>query len=149
MSIFSRIADALIARAKRTPYSHIINGVGLTQNPNEADYMCRWHLIKPGRFPFAARVHHIKMADQDRHLHTHPWNAVSLILKGGYWEERPSENGGITIWRGPGSLVRLSHKDVHRIVKVADGGAWTLFMTGKYRHTWGFLIPYREYLGDN
>jgi hypothetical protein len=33
-----------------------------------------------------------------------------------------------------------------------DGGATTLFITGKYRGTWGFLVdgvkvPWREYLG--
>lgn len=146
MSLLSVIADRIIARAKRTPYTHIGDGF-LTDNVDEADYMGRWHLVQPGNYPFAARVHHIKREDKDRHFHSHPWNAVSLILKGGYWEERPSENGSTVTWRGPGSVVRLSHKDIHRIVKVADGGAWTLFITGKYRHTWGFTVPYKEYLG--
>jgi hypothetical protein len=33
-----------------------------------------------------------------------------------------------------------------------EGGAWTIFITGKYRGTWGFLVDgakvqWRKYLG--
>jgi len=166
MRIFEYIADRLIARAKRTPYSHIINGVGLTQNPDEADYMERYWLFNPyessaGGKPIkwlpSVRIHRIKKSDDDRALHDHPWRFVTVILKGGYYEVRPvygdryteQETGcplrlqGVirheTKWHGPGSILIRSHKDFHRLVVPEGGEAWTMFTTGKYLHKWGFL----------
>jgi len=147
------VADWLIARAQRTPYSPIMSPDGQTL------YMGRWWLFNP--YPGAGderkrwawlpsvRVHHICVEDQDRHLHDHPWNARTIILRGGYDEER--KRGALReYWSGDTASLRFS--EFHRIYWVAPGGAWTLFITWKYRGTWGFLVngvkvPWREYLG--
>lgn len=46
-------------------------------------------------------LHHIARADQDEHLHNHPWNFTSLILKGGYVEIRRCksfESNPVAVW---------------------------------------------------
>lgn len=142
----------LLARAKKTPYTHIY-GV----EDNEL-YMERYWLFNPypvsgGKrhfdwLPLAIRIHKIVKEDNDRHLHDHPWNARTFILNGWYNEERL--NGFNRRKRGDTS--RLNFGEYHRITEVCEDGVYTLFVTGKYRGTWGFLVDgakvkYREYLG--
>jgi hypothetical protein len=147
------VADWLIRRALRTPYSPIIKGGRL--------YMDRYWLFnaypdtgesgadrKRWRFPISVRVHHIMLPDQDRDLHDHPWNARTILLRGGYVEERE----GQSITRLTGDTAPLRFGEYHRITQLTPGGAWTLFITGRYRGTWGFKVngakvPWREYLG--
>lgn len=147
--MLTRLAKYLIERARRTPYFPILSPDG------KEVYMDRHWLFNPyrqtetgatvARFPRlpSARVHHIMVADGDRHLHDHPWNAVSVILSGWYMEER---EGGKVHMREAGDIVHLKHGQFHRIIGVSPGGVHTLFITGKYRGTWGFKIPWREYL---
>lgn len=95
-------------------------------------------------------------------MHDHPWNARTFILRGGYVEVRPTEHGeyytmpGYQLhkkhYRWAGETCRLRFGEYHRIVEVSEGGVWTLFVTGKYRGTWGFLVDgskvqWRKYLG--
>jgi hypothetical protein len=47
------------------------------------DYMHRWIFKHPWG---TVRLHHILRSDDDRHLHDHPFNFVSLLLTGGYTE---------------------------------------------------------------
>lgn len=142
----------LLNRAKKTPYSDIY-GV----EDNEL-YMERYWLFNPypasgGRrrrnwFPLSVRIHRILKPDNDRNLHDHPWNARTFILKGWYTEER--RHGVFT--RSQGDTARLNFGEYHKITKVCEGGVYTLFITGKYRGTWGFLVEgskihYKKYLG--
>lgn len=174
MRLFNRIAEALIARAMKTPYYHIKdymerywlvpyvregshsavgkNGVGpvkFTKRP------IAWVLQKSG---IAARIHKILRSDDDRAYHDHPWPYLSVVLFGGYWELTPKfdENGDVVgqhrKWYGPGSVIfRKAH--TWHILELHDGRpAWTLFITGKYTQGWGFLVngekvPYKKYLG--
>lgn len=138
------IAQWLIKRAKRTPYSHITSADG-------ADlYMGRWWLFNAYRWDWlpSIRVHHICRADQDPHLHDHPWDARTIILAGHYVEQRED---GCWAARFQGDTAAIKHGEFHRIALVPTGGVWTLFFTWRYRGTWGFLVdgakvPYREYL---
>ncbi|RZJ24771.1 MAG: hypothetical protein EOO54_08365 [Haliea sp.] len=152
-----RVARWLIARAQRTPYTHITSADG------QSVYMGRWWLFNAYRerpdggvrsAPWewlglpSIRVHHIRRADQDRHLHDHPWNARTIVLAGSYVEVRP---GGAVHVRDTGYTGRLLFGQFHRIDSVSEGGVWTLFFTWRYRGTWGFdvdgrKVPYREYL---
>lgn len=145
-----RIAGFIIERAMRTPYRDILSPDG------EKVYMRRWWLfnrydLEAGprwRWLPSIRVHHIMEPDHDRHLHDHPWNARTFILDGWYLEEMPS---GRVFMRHEGHTGRLLFDQYHRIEAVSPGGVWTLFMTWKYRGTWGFLvdgkkIAYHKYL---
>lgn len=165
------ISAWLIERAKCTPYVHIMSSDGATM------YMGRWWLFNQydpdthhSRYwwcPWSIRIHHIMLADIDRDLHDHPWNARTIILRGSYTEERLLGHGDpalrglnvpasahITeyIDRTPGSTATLRFGEFHRIDSVSRGGVYTLFISGRYRGTWGFLVnnkkvPYREYRG--
>lgn len=147
------IAAWLIARAQRTPYTHITN------TEDGSLYMGRWWLFNPydserhetrwSWCPISVRVHHIVRPDRDRHLHDHPWNFRTVVLRGHYVEER--ENRCYFV-RGAGTTASLQFGSFHRIAQVSPGGVWTLFITGRYRGTWGFKVqaqkvPYRDYLG--
>lgn len=55
------------------------------------------------------------------------------------------------IMREDDDTAALRFGEYHRITEVSEGGVWTLFVTGRYRGTWGFLVngkkvPWREYL---
>lgn len=143
------VADWLIKRAQRTPYLHL------------EGYMNRWWLFNPTpplnggrgrRFEWlpSIRIHHILRADQDRHEHNHPWDARTIILKGCYVEQRGSKIDVLLA----GDTRRIDADTFHRIRLVSQGGVWTLFISWKYQHTWGFkteegFVPWREYLGED
>lgn len=150
-----RVADWLIRRAKRTPYFHI------TSPDGQEIYMGRWWLFNPYDYdtrqprrrwcPISIRIHHIMRHDDDRHLHDHPWNARTIVLKGYYFEETPKQFKTL-VKRGAGDTARIGFGQFHRIHTVSQGGVYTLFISGKHRGTWGFLVdgvkvPWREYLG--
>lgn len=152
-----RIRVALVYRALRTPYTHI------TSADEEDIYMGRWWLFNP--YPSernaepekrsrlrqalpSVRIHWIRRPDQDRHRHTHPWTARTIILQGWYLEDRED---GIQM-RRTGHTGTLTFGTPHRISEVSDGGVWTLFITYRKLGSWGFVVdgkvvPWREYLG--
>ncbi|WP_280568144.1 hypothetical protein [Chromohalobacter sp. 296-RDG] len=161
------VADWLIKRSQRTPYFHLVKD-GNT-------YMRRWWLFNPydqesrkpqHRWcPISVRVHHISQQDDDRLLHDRPWNARTIILHGSYLEEKPTGVDGrhperghrvsrhtVSVLRQRGDTAPIGYGKFHRIHTVSKGGVYTLFISGKYRGTWGFLVdgvkvPWREYLG--
>lgn len=167
------VAAWLIQRAQRTPYTHIMSADG------QDCYMGRWWLFNPYPGPSSytrkgwrdwvpsVRIHHIMREDRDRHLHDHPWNARTIVLRGWYEEERPtrSNTGQVpddlvkvgsqlrdVFKRRQGYTGRLLFGEYHRISEVSDGGVFTLFITWRERGTWGFdvdgrKVPWREYLG--
>lgn len=163
------VADRLIAYAMRTPYSHL-------PSDDDPSYMARYWVFNPydretnvprwaPLIPFSIRVHHIKRADNERHMHDHPWNARTIILRGWYCEQRNTERdwqlfelvggwpgGSERIVRVRGTTARLGFEEYHRITQVSPGGAWTLFISWRWRGVWGFLVdgakvPWRQYLG--
>lgn len=158
------IAAWLIERAKRTPYWHITGEDGSV-------YMERYWLFNPypphspdqrrWQFPISIRLHLIRREDQDRHLHDHPWNARTIILRGWYIEERELGQTidylGVLVsthfeYRHQGDTASLQHGEYHRIHEVPCDGVWTMFITGRKRGSWGFKVdgakvPWREYLG--
>lgn len=158
------VADWLIARAMRTPYSHLPSN-------DDPSYMERYWLFnpygesseerKPWQFPISIRLHRIRRRDLDRHMHDHPWNARTIILRGFYDEvrlERPYQavfdftKEEVEYRRMAGDTATLRFGEYHHITSVSEGGVWTMFISGRKRGTWGFLvggvkIPWRSYLG--
>ena len=111
-------------------------------DPTGAPYMRRWILAFAG---WMVRLHHIQKADAGRCPHDHPFDFVSVVLRGGYREERvvvSASGDTATTWetrRAPGVAYRRA-EDLHRLVSV-EPGTWTLVLTGPIRRTWGFLLP--------
>ena len=148
-----KVFNYLLKRAKKTPYTHIYGA------EDKALYMERYWLFNPyphsgarsrfSWFPLSIRIHKIVKPDDDRHLHDHPWNARTFILKGWYVEKRQD---GYNRTRSEGDTSRLNFEEYHRISHVHPEGVYTLFVTGRYRGTWGFLVNgvkvnYKKYLG--
>ena len=52
----------------------------------ECPYMRRWVI---DLYFFSIRLHHWMASDDQRHYHDHPWDFISLILKGGYMDVNP------------------------------------------------------------
>jgi hypothetical protein len=147
-TVIGKLIDRLIARARRTPYQHI------------GDYMERWWLIPYSRFGIACRLHHILKSDDDRAFHDHPWPYLTVVLRGGYTEVKPRyDRSGFYLgesrrWYGPGSVIFRRAKSWHRLEIPPGASAWTMFISGPKRQSWGFLphtttkIYWREYLND-
>ena len=102
-------------------------------------------------------LHRFHRSDDDNALHNHPWGwARSLVLSGGYSEERRQEDGATVTRRTvrPGSWVRIDAEDFHR-VDLLEEDCWSLFIAGP-KTGWGFweresgvngpTIPWREFI---
>lgn len=106
-------------------------------------YLLRWHVVPRNRF-LNVYLHKFCRSDDDRAHHSHPWSAVSLILRGGYFEHR---DGRFVRWRPASSLNFLTPKTFHRVELDTDRDGrekpcWTLFVTGPRRgRTWFFKCP--------
>lgn len=157
------VVNSLIARAKKTPYSHI--------SKDGAVYMERYWLFNPYpqsrpdgkqgfmRFLPSIRLHRIMREDRDDHMHDHPWDARTIILQGSYVERRVVQQhdlGCITkcFIRAAGDTTPINFGEYHKIISVSEGGVWTMFITWKYRGVWGFLvkgtkIKWKDYLSGN
>jgi len=141
-SAWPPVTAALIGLAMKRPYFHI------------GDYMHRYWLAPYSwSLPFSIRIHHIKRPDADPFLHDHPWNWRTIVLRGWYIEE---DVFGMTRVRRRGDTRGATAETLHRISQVSHGGVWTLFIMGRKRNKWGFMIGdparkiyYRNYQSIN
>jgi len=110
-------------------------------------YLTRYYLFLKKRtyFPFNIFLHRFHKSD-DATPHDHPWPYATIILWGGYYEWIPffNEMGELTCevqkWRGPGHFRFCSAESYHRIELKPGKTCWTLFIPGKKRRDWGFLV---------
>lgn len=102
---------------------------------------------------FGVYLHKFHRGDDERELHNHPWAwALSLVLVGGYIEERRTRNDTVTVRAvRAGDFNWITASTFHR-VDLLDGEAWTLFVVGPKWSGWGFwnrdsgqFWPWREY----
>jgi hypothetical protein len=120
-------------------------------------YLSRWYLIgaKPDedaklkgqvvfqdswltRLPFNVYLHRFHRSDDDGALHNHPWSwALSLVLVGGYREERRVGDSVISRLVRPFTFNRISADDYHR-VDLFESDAWSLFIVGRKVDSWFF-----------
>lgn len=111
----------------------------ITDTPGDP-LMVRWILfsVSRGIHKFAIMVHKFYRSDHDRCLHDHPWNFLSIILKGGYGEVFESEGVETQAWRRPFSVLLRKAEWKHRVVLLPGHTCWSLvFATGPVRR-WGF-----------
>jgi hypothetical protein len=96
-------------------------------------------------------LHQFFRSDHDRCLHDHPWPFVSVILRGGYWEEvfRAAYRDDLIAaglvpgpverhWRAPGRFLFRSAATSHRIVLEPSTRPWSLVIVGRRVRDWGF-----------
>lgn len=144
------VANAIIKFAKKRPYSHI------------GEYMERYWVIEEDSWlsrilGISIRLHVIKLPDQDRAMHTHPFNFRSFILTGGYVEIRRPSNSPQYYYgfhdHYPGSTYLLDRTTPHQIVRLMGKEAVTLFVYDTRKGDWYFdtdegLIPHAKYLNE-
>jgi len=93
-------------------------------------------------------IHQFLSADGDRHLHSHPWNAQSSILVGGYIEAYLDDGDVKTRDLKPGDTNIITPSHIHRIVCVSPY-CWTHMLVGTSRLPQWFFIDEagnREYM---
>jgi hypothetical protein len=94
---------------------------------------------------FAIYIHKIHKADKDPHLHSHPWNFMTLTLKGSYLEKYLNKDlfcEGQTAERikKPGSFASAGRNYFHKIEEILDGPVYTLFITMGVSKTWFYSV---------
>lgn len=116
-------------------------------------FMTRYILCKlpDGR---QVNLHHFHRSDEDPELHNHPWPGRSLILAGGYAEERLVDGQVRRFIYLPGATNRIEPNTFHRVELLTPvEGCWTLFTLGRKEQEWGFwnretkvYKPWREFI---
>lgn len=118
----------------------------------ERNFMTRLRIVQTPWF--GLYLHKFEGPDPRPTLHDHPWDFVSIILRGGYTERRSYGPFNFHIesipLHGAKGRVRLRTwlrarinvkraADVHYIEKLSRLPTWTLMLVGRKRHEWGYL----------
>lgn len=128
----------------------------------------RWRILETPWFNIY--IHGIYKEDEEAHLHDHPWNYLSIVLRG-YFSERTLNYDVITDenkkeWKsrrieenviGPSSFIYRKAESFHKIQKLHSNAVFTLFFTGKRKREWGYdlsgnwvdHITYRKMKNEN
>lgn len=79
----------------------------------------------------------------NENFHTHPWNSLSIVIKGGYTEEE--DYNGVSKQITAPAIVPRSWKTSHRFVQMTPD-TWTLWFHGirKKQGKWAFYIRTHE-----
>lgn len=99
-------------------------------------YLRRWWIVPRNEFQ-NVYLHEILRDDDDRALHDHPWDNVSLLLAGAYREITPDG----TFLREAGALIHRRATDSHRLELVGGKPCISLFFPGPKVRDWGFHCP--------
>jgi len=106
------------------------------QEPGRPDYLRRWLTIPKNRAG-NSYLHLIGRSDDDRALHDHPWDNVSIIIDGRYIEHTPEGQ----FVRHPGDIVHRKATDRHRLELIDGAPVTSLFIVGPKIREWGFWCP--------
>lgn len=101
----------------------------------ERPYTLRWHLIPRNKW-LCIYLHKFLRDDDDRALHDHPWNFVSIMLSGAYHEHTDDS----VITRSAPSIAYRSADHRHR-VELISKSCWTIIFRGRVIREWGFWCP--------
>lgn len=93
--------------------------------------MHRWHLLRFRGWQLA--LHKIWRSDDDRALHDHVGDNLSIILRGQYTEMPDRQVYGV------GNVVFRKAEKPHRLVLDPGKPVWTLWLRWPKRREWGFL----------
>ena len=123
--------------------------------------LLRWWVLPRNLLPWNAYLHVIIGSDDIRHLHDHPWNSVSFLLKGGLSERRLDgiqSNGfmEVTVRQIPRlwPVFRKAEEAHALFLPNPHEAAVTLFLMGRKKREWGFYdanqgykwVPWTEFV---
>jgi hypothetical protein len=109
-------------------------------------YLRRWRLETPW---FSIRLHHWFASDDDRSMHDHPWDFITIPLRGSYLDEHYTRRSGdpddVEIDVPTAERVRVGRiyyrPSTHaHWVHLDRGRVWTLVLTGPKIRRWGFWV---------
>lgn len=123
------------ALARTLPVQHI----GRRNQPYLDRYFAAGWSPRNRRDGPALFLHHFVGSDPAESVHTHPWGwSASVILVGGYREERCSADGRVSVREYlPGEINIIAADDKHRI-DLLSRDCWTLFLAGSFAKNWHF-----------
>ena len=86
---------------------------------------------------FNIYLHFINKADEDKHMHDHPWSFWSIILKGKYIEFLEQPKPGSIVSRG---FLNMAYrkKNTYHMIGVLVEPTWSLVITGPGGREWGY-----------
>lgn len=101
----------------------------------------RWRIVYTPWF--AVYIHRIFKSDSDLFMHDHPWDYFSMVLFGSYNEitpdtMRPGQGKNVILL--PGFCSRRKAEAFHKIGSLNTKSVTTLFVTGRRRRDWGFMV---------
>jgi hypothetical protein len=118
-------------------------------------YLLRWFVIPPNRW---CNIYcHRFVSSDDPVAHDHPWDFLSIMLRGSYIEE---DCHGRRRWRHAGRVAFHRAEYRHRIIldpaptltgPCGERSCTTLIITGPHRRLWGFwcdpkrFVPWRDF----
>lgn len=160
-----KLPKRVISRDDGTPYLEryfLLGDPGGIRYFDEQNRSLRWWQRLTTRLP-CVYLHRFVASDSDPELHNHPWQATSLILSGGYMEQRRMVDPySFTLKKGvqymvidqtffPGQVNRLAPDTFHRVTLLEDD-CWTAIKIGSKVKSWGFwseqtgeFVPWREH----
>ena len=94
----------------------------------------RWEILKTRWF--SIYIHGIYASDKDKHLHNHPWDYKSIVLKGSYVEETTN---GLNILKF-GTITSKDGNDYHKIKQLLTKSVYTLFIVSPVKRVWGYQV---------
>ena len=127
------------------PYASVDDLIGWAEDLIESrkpdfiigdNYLRRWWVV-PRNHLQNVYLHEINKSDDDRALHDHPWDNVSVLLRGGYTEVTPEG----TFERKAGEVIHRPATALHRLIVPNNAKVVSLFFTGPRIREWGFDCP--------
>lgn len=100
------------------------------------NYLRRWWVIPRNKL-WNVYLHEINLSDDERAFHDHPWENVSILLRGSYIEHTPE---GV-FSRQAGEIIRRPAEALHRLEVEPGAQVLSLFVTGPVVREWGFDCP--------
>lgn len=94
----------------------------------------RWRILYTPWFKI--NLHGIYKHDEDKHLHNHPWNFLSIVLSGWYVEDI---DGKLNL-RYPGQIAKRTKKIFHKISSVCSKSVYTLNIMWGKQEVWGYQV---------
>lgn len=96
---------------------------------------------------FGVYLHRFDGPDPGGHLHDHPWPFATIVVSGGYTEERADTRSGTEpeAWhvenrqRFRPRVMRLT--ECHTITGLDKVGTRSIVVVGRRTRTWGFYTP--------
>lgn len=94
-------------------------------------------------------IHKIYKADEDDHLHSHPWNFVGVVLKGTYIAFTDPLGLGrryISTIKDKWCWTWMTRKDFHKIWKICEEPVTTLVLCYGQRKPWYYLVGQNDHV---